>query len=482
MKFTYRRAVIGAVAASVALRVRFLFTPLLADEGGILSVARDWSSGATLYRNVWIDRPQGLVVLFRGWDALPGTGVSSTRMLAVLFGAAAIVAVASMGRSLFNPRVGALAAWFAAALTASPMIEGFASNGELLSAGFAISGLAITAAVIAERCSNAWLLVAGLLLGSALAVKQSAFDVLIAIFGWLAIAWLLRWQSRRRVVAGAAFLAIGIAAVLAACVWHGSTIGWNDYWYAVAGFRLEARSALSNPELDKLAISTLFVIPVLIPAAVLVVRARRNVAPRTLPRRPHATLVALWSLAAVFAFVTGGSFHRHYFIILAFPLSLLGALAAEKLAKSGQRHASVALAIAFVAAVPFIANPRLILGDVTDTNVELAAWVHQQQAARGPMTFYAYCADAAFYSQIGQTPPYRYLWEDHVRHAEGAQEDLLRLLTGPDAPDYVIRVQPLEQCDESKTLATAIEQRYVSEARIGQAVVFRRIDLPPLAG
>ncbi len=482
MKWTYQRVVLAAVAASVALRARFLFAPLLADEGGNLSVARDWSSGATLYRNVWIDRPQGLILLFRGWDALPGTGVSSTRMLAVLLGALAVVAVASVGRSLFSPRVGAVAACFTAALTASPLLEGFASNGELLSAAFALSGLAIVAAVITQRCAFWWLLAAGVLLGAALAVKQSAFDVLLAILAWLALAWLLRWQQRGRVVASVALLVLGVGVVLGACAWHGSTLGWSDYWYAVAGFRLEARSALSNPELDKLAVSLLFIIPVMVPALSLAVRARHSVALRSLLQRPHAALVMLWTLAATFSFVTGGSFHRHYFIILAFPLALLAALATDKLGRAGLRHGAIALGIALAAAVPFIADPRLILGDVSDTNVELASWLHRQEALRGPLTVYAYCADAALYTQIGQTPPFRYLWEDHVRLAHNAQADLLALLTGPSAPDYVLRLQPLAKCDESGSLAAAIDHGYVSEGQIGEAEVLRRSDLAALAG
>lgn len=481
-KFGYRRMVIAAVGVSIAMRARFVFTPLLADEGGILSVARDWSSGATLYRNVWIDRPQGLVILFRGWDALPGTGVSSTRMLALLLGAVAVVAVASVGRSLFSARVGAIAAGFTAALTASPVLEGFASNGELLSAAFAIAGLAIFAAVFTDRCALRWLLPAGLLLGSALAVKQSAFDVLLSLLGWLALAWLRRWQPRQRVLAAGALIGTGVAVVLGACAWHGSSIGWNDYWYAVAGFRLESRSALSNPELDKLAISLLFIIPALVPALTLVVRGRRAIVARSLLQRPHAALVMLWTLAATFSFVTGGSFHRHYFIILAFPLALLAAVAADKLGAAGLRHGAVAVAIAIAAAVPFIANPRLILGDVTDTNVELASWLDQQEAERGPLTVYAYCADAALYSQVGQTPPLRYLWEDHVRFADGGQAGLLALLTGPQAPDYILRLQPLAKCDESGLVAAAIERGYVSDGQIGEAEVLRRSDLPPLAG
>jgi len=219
-----------------------------------------------------------------------------------------------------------------------------------------------------------------------------------------------------------------------------------------------------------------------VPAITLVVRAHRALGPRSLLRRPHAALIVLWTLAASFSFVAGGSFHRHYFIILAFPLALLAAVAMSKLGESGQFHGKIALAVALAAAVPLIANPRLILGDVTDTNEQLAAWLDEQEELRGPLTVYAYCADAALYSQIGQAPPYRYVWEDHVRHADGAQQGLLQLLTGPDAPDYVIRVQPLEQCDESNLLAAAIEREYVSEGKVGQAEVLRRSDLAPTAG
>ena len=60
------------------------------------------------------------------------------------------------------------------------------------------------------------------------------------------------------------------------------------------------------------------------------------------------------------------------------PLALLAALATDKLGNAGLRHGAIALSIAVAAAAPFIANPRLILGDVTDTNVELASWLDEQ--------------------------------------------------------------------------------------------------------
>ena len=57
-----------AFVAVVVTRWRYLFTPITADEGGYLAVARAWGRGKVLYRDVWVDRPQGLVLLFRIWN------------------------------------------------------------------------------------------------------------------------------------------------------------------------------------------------------------------------------------------------------------------------------------------------------------------------------------------------------------------------------------------------------------------------------
>src|SRR4029079_153928 len=74
-----------AAVVSIALRARFLTTPLTSDEGGYLAVARAWASGKTLYGQAWVDRPQGLLVLFRVWDALTGGSPVAIRAMAIVF-------------------------------------------------------------------------------------------------------------------------------------------------------------------------------------------------------------------------------------------------------------------------------------------------------------------------------------------------------------------------------------------------------------
>ena len=48
------------------MRLPFFDAPLTADEGGYAEAARLWGRGATLYRDIWVDRPQGLILVFRG--------------------------------------------------------------------------------------------------------------------------------------------------------------------------------------------------------------------------------------------------------------------------------------------------------------------------------------------------------------------------------------------------------------------------------
>ena len=77
---TFRVSVAASVLLTVLLRLRFFCTPLTSDEGGYLAIGRAWGHGRDLYRQVWIDRPQGLLALFRYWDNIFGGSTASIRV------------------------------------------------------------------------------------------------------------------------------------------------------------------------------------------------------------------------------------------------------------------------------------------------------------------------------------------------------------------------------------------------------------------
>lgn len=182
----YRAAVGGAVAMSVLLRLRFVFAPIGSDEGGYLAVARAWRHGADVYRDVWVDRPQGLLLLYRAYDMLIGDE-DLVRLLALVFGAVAVAATAVAVRTVAGRRSSVMAAWCVAMMSASPAIEGYAANGELLSAAMSAVAVACGVAVLADRRPDRWMLLAGFFGAAGWSVKQSGVDG----FGAVALALLV---------------------------------------------------------------------------------------------------------------------------------------------------------------------------------------------------------------------------------------------------------------------------------------------------
>src|SRR5207302_1348522 len=58
-------ALAGTAVLAALARVPYLTAGVGPDEGGYAYVARQWARGLTLYRDVWIDRPQGLLSIYR---------------------------------------------------------------------------------------------------------------------------------------------------------------------------------------------------------------------------------------------------------------------------------------------------------------------------------------------------------------------------------------------------------------------------------
>src|SRR5690348_270722 len=227
-----------AVALAVLVRLPFWQAPLTADEGGYAEVARLWSHGATLYGGAWVDRPQGLILVFRALHLIGGSPLAM-RAAAAVFAALVVAATMLLTLRLARGRITAVTAGLlAATVGASPFIESFTLSGELLASLPAVLSLLCFCAYLDGR-SRGWprsrlllsLAGAGALTGIAVLIKQSAFDA-----GLAAVVFLL-WRERRRgliptaVLVGSALVPVAIAAASAARL--------NDWLYAVVGYRFD---------------------------------------------------------------------------------------------------------------------------------------------------------------------------------------------------------------------------------------------------
>ena len=92
---------LGARRARCSLRLPFLGLPLTADEGGYAEIARLWEHGTASTAELFVDRPQGLLLVYRVLLDLGADSTVALRAAAAGVGVATVLALA-----FFAARVG----------------------------------------------------------------------------------------------------------------------------------------------------------------------------------------------------------------------------------------------------------------------------------------------------------------------------------------------------------------------------------------
>jgi 4-amino-4-deoxy-L-arabinose transferase-like glycosyltransferase len=474
-------ALAAAALASFVLHLPFLTTPLSVDEGGYGYVARWWASGADLYGDVWVDRPQGLLLLYRAALALPGSHVLGIRLMATLWSCAIAVLLGLLVTRVAGRRAGAAAALLSGLLSAAPTLEGFTANGELLSTLPSLAAL-VLAARWQARGELRVAFAAGLCAGAAVLVKQSGYDGGLAIGIWLLLAAWRGWRPAREALGALAALTLGVALMIGVAALHGALTGFHDWWFAVADYRLSVESVTTGSPSERLALlgaSLRAAGPVVGPLVAL-----------ALPglwlslRRPETRLLALWLGLSLTGFALGGLFHGHYYVG---PLTPLCALAALALAALPARVA-LALGLAVLILPAYKAWPAYTadgtrarsLASSSDTRIvsdgAVGRYLH---AHTGPDDrVYALYADASMYLASGRRSPYPYLWFLGVQRIPGALERLRSTLAGPAAPRYIAVYQQPRTIDKSATggVGSILRHRYRHVATIAGVPIWRLRD------
>lgn len=472
------RPVVGAIVVSIALRARFITTPLSADEGGYMAVARAWASGKSLYGQAWVDRPQGLVVLFRIWDDLTGGSAQSIRIMAIVFGCVAVAAVGYAVFALAGPRAGAAAAFLVAVASSNARIEGFIANGELLAGAVAATGVAAACAYMFRGHRLRWLFISGVLAGCAISLKQSGFDGFLAVMVCLAVGGLTPERRWREVLNECALCVAGLASVLSVLLLHGILLGFSAWWYALIGYRISGLNA-TDGDWHRFGITSRLAAPTILP--LLAVALIGVIA--WLPFRPRVTrktvLVPAWICFAVAAFLAGGLFHRHYWVTLTFPFAAAAAVAIGKI----KGHVAIAITAAALAVIPsLISTERVIVLNRAAVAIaahddprltideHVARWYADNRTPKS--TLLVLCASAALYADADAIPPYPYLWLDGVQHGRGAQAQLAQLLGGEHPPTFVARYQALPVCDSNGEVGLLLNNRYTQVEDIDGAIIY----------
>ncbi|MCW2839809.1 MAG: hypothetical protein JWR55_1292 [Aeromicrobium sp.] len=426
-----------AAAATVAVLARL---PLLGhapgpDESGFLLVGGQWDGGgSSLYGSYWVDRPPLLVTIFRAASLLGG--VPALRVIGCLAVLLIVLGCARAARLIHGVQAARWAALTSAALCVSPLLGGYAVNGEMLAAPFVIGG--IIAVVSALRATDKgqgvrWAVLAGGCAMCALMVKQNFADV--AVFGAVALVMSavrsdVTW---RRFALLSTAAALGAAAVLAALsVWttaHGTSLrGVFDAMYPfrvqaghviAAGGRVHSTARLCG--LVAVAVSAMVV-----PLMVLVVLDAAR-------RRRRSSLS--WAVSALLLFSTasvlvGGNFWHHYLIGLIVPVSLAAGVIAADRAFLVRSVVGLTVASAVLVWAGSLALPQGSEGEKIGTAVASVA-----QPGDTIVNLYGH-ADVVQTS--GLSSPYEHLWSLPVKTLDPSLTELDTVLSGPDAPTWLV--------------------------------------------
>jgi len=458
------------------LRLPFQHVGLSPDEGGYAYIAGRWADGARLYSAAaWVDRPQGLMLAYRLLLSLAHSAWG-VRLGALACGVGLTVMLGAIGWMIEGGWTGTAAAAIYAVVGVGPHVQGFTFNGELAAA---LPSSAAVAAALAWRRSRkpAWLVVAGITGATAVLMKQSGFDGLLVACGLVASAAAER-RGRNLATFGAAALV-----PLAASAIHGALTGWSGYWFAVAGYKLSARSGADtglSARLGALATSWLRVRPDL---EILTLAALAGVAFTLLPRK-RMWLPTGWLAAAFAGFNTASLYWPHYYVQLIPPLALLAGLAVTRLAARAGTALCPALGVAAVAAVVWPVLPYLVHVDgMTPASKRAlvpyyAQYANDQRVASAieklstPRTrIYALDSEADIYFLAKRRSDFPYLWAHPLDEIPGAVQRLRALLDSSDHPGLVIVYRSPEAVDPSGRLERILSEDYRVAERVPSTTI-----------
>ena len=448
-------------------RLPFLHAPLTADEGGYGEVARLWSGGARLYDQTWVDRPQGLLLVFRAILHIGGGSTTAIHLAAAAVAAlvvAAVMALTHRARAGY-PRSPPACCWPRSA--ASPFIESFTLSGELLASLPAV--LALLAFVRYLRDGRlAWLVACGLLTGCAVMVKQSGFDG-----GLAAVAYLLLRRRRAGIAPAAVIVASAVVPVALGAL---TAPNFSDWWYAMVTYRGQGDSIVSGTFSGRLADFRDSVPPLARGLSPLIVLA-------AVGWRRADLLLRLWLGCAVVGVLGGGNFHAHYYVQLAAPLAALAGIGVERVWRERQALvAGVAVGLALWglwATVPlWFDSPAAQASRVFPDDPHLQhdqAVVDYVRAHSAPgQRILVMWAAANVYYLSNRPPPIPYMWYRNIQAIPGALDDVHAALASPDRPQLVIGEDPAASIDPGGGTARLLHRYYRPAATIGSVIVYRR--------
>ncbi len=473
--------VVACALVAAAARMPSIGRSLGPDESGFTLVARTWHpTPASPYGQYWVDRPPPLIALVKLTDAIGG--LHALRWVAALGCALLVLAAAALARQVARTgapgtsgRAAVLTALGVTALVSSASIDLVYAKGEVLSLPLLVGSAWLVLRALHSRSALAAVL-AGLLAGSAIGLKQNLFNGIVFAVVVL-VGETVRHTLTRRDLArlGGAFLG---AALLPAAV----TAGWalaagvhlSALWYAIYGFRSDAFDVILSGPVGAPIRRAEHLVVVATTTGLALLFLWFLLSSRRLSReRPVLTLatIAVMVVDAV-SLALGGSYWTPYLfgMVPAAALSLALLTSADPATPRWGRHRVVTGAVvAVLVASSVVAGARWVRSWPTNGPSNGVAVGRAIGAASHPgdtLTVWGGQADVQLASALAS--PYQYLWSLPARTRDPGSTQLAALLAGPQAPTWFLSWAGLDAWRDgtAASVGPVLRERYV---RVGQA-------------
>jgi hypothetical protein len=430
--------VLGIVVMVLVVRVLYVFGPLGPDEAGYLLVARDWHlGGPNLYGHYWVDRPPGLIAIFKlaslsGW-------VQMARVLTLPFAALFVASAACAGREVGGARAAKWAAAVGAAVVTTPVAGAAGADGEIFAAPLVMLSVALTLSAVRRsgRVASCYAFAAGLAGASAVAMKQNFGDGVIFAVALLVVSLVQRRMSSaaaaRVAVAGVAGGCVVLVGMLAYAGMSG--VGVAEIWYDLFGFRNAAFDVITDHNMHAPMVRAVELVGLAMLsglAAVLVTLAGTAWHCRfTGPPLAWAVGITLATEGA--GILAGGSYWPHYLLQLAPMVALAAALWAHQsrwLSASGTWTVTSAV----VCTVLFLVSGSQLHSHSAAASVGSAV----RAASRPGDTATVLFGNADVQLDSRMWSPYPQLWTLPMRTLDPHLTALRHLLTSERAPTWLV--------------------------------------------
>ncbi len=476
-----------AALAAFVLRLPGVGRPIRPDEAGFTLVARSWAPEAdSIYGHYFVDRPPLLISVFKLSDAIGGP--LFIRVIGALACTVLVLLAARTARVVAGDGAAPWTAICVAAITSSPLINLVAVKGELLGLPFVMAACLLAVVALRDR-SVPLAALAGTSAMVAVGFKQSLLGGLVFAGTLLLVALI----TRR--IEGRTFLRLAGAGLAGAAVPVAATLAWaavagvrpSTLWYAIYGFRADASAVLAShtsKAADERAV-TLVVVALCTGLLLVLGGFVAHLRSELREDAPLAAAVAAMLVYDAFGMVLGGSFWPDYLFALVPSAALAAALLSRRRSGPGRVVRAVIVLAALSCAVSLCVWTVHNLAGNQEIDQARTGTAIGDVAERGDtLTVFGGRADLQLSS--GLDSPYEHLWSLPMRTLDPDLADLRALVTGPDAPTWLVEWFPFTSWDleAGELLRRDVEERYVPEeitCRDGEATIWRRRDVerPP---